>query len=1208
MKKRVERISRKNRLNRLIAGLFAGGILLFQGTGFITSEVRAADPVAINRDVTSFLSNPTDLSNAANNYGLYGSPLSKKVNLYNGVTAVIGTLESGSTSLNPVSAVSMSIDPGAEFRLGLDSSDNASYGYLFVSGRWGETTASSLNAASGSKIEIGPYGSLVIGYSESGNKGVGTVSINSGASLNNNGTDTSGFSGVTVHNGSLLQFGDSTNSAALTNYYSVNGILSNFGTINVFNGADGSSAFRVSNYVDNSSTYGNGVLNVYGDAYLDLGSSDTALYGSVKTEGDLDISSASSNALFAKESKITVDGLISVYNDNLTAGSDLIVSSTDATTGGLWVKRLTNGSTLTGGALTIGASTDTAATSVLNVSGLENKFNADGTRSADGLYDINLGYALNNYGTINLDDADGSGIVFSGASSYTSSGMEVPSTVGFHNGTIGTIIADGDLHLFGTDESASHSGHSALEMSNEGTITVAGEFEIDSDTSMELTNSGKISADSMTIASNLTVDNATSGKIENQTVSLNGGSLYNTGTYTFNQMKLIDGALSGTYTGIVLSDENNDNVPTVNVTGMIRLDDDTAFVSKSEDAANVLTISGQGGLNGSGSDLTFADTSVVNTGSLYTAALTAENINFDAGSDYKYTGTGANLLDGNVNVDGDASLSVDADNPLYLAYGKTLTMGAADDYSTLVFDIDDAGDTPLITLTSASGTSAAAEIHSNIEINDSYKNYTPGSRSVTLIKTANAGSTYDIHSINLDGTSSNNTLFVSREGRISDDNTSYILDITNKGFSDFADTVNQANAAVYIDSLLQSSGSLSGDLLGVITNVMELDSDTDPLVVGRVLDALSGANRANALMLGMTDPWQYSFNQMGYQSHRAYTPECTTCSAVYRGQMEYYDGEYYEDGMVYADGYGYGMGSVFGNNGSAPNSAWAAAHTTSMNARDDDNCDKYGITNTGLSIGYDVINYANAVGGIVFDYSQPFLYSSWDDVSQHIDQSNFNLGLYGTKTNFKGLSLTGYVGLGLQHMNSKRDVRMAGIDPSLAIPDSLDTGNWYRSANNGHSFAAAVKIARDMNLYNWCVFRPLVQFDTQSVWIDESEEYGNAIALNYDKTSWNRTFVRAGFETEKNTQFCRFTSRFLYAYQLNDKSAPKMTASFAGDYTRNNMTIYGVDLGREYFDAGFGAVGYLDCAYRWAISGNYDFAASKQSTAHTGTVAMSYSF
>lgn len=1198
MRKRVERRSRKQHFTRLLSGLIIGGVLLFQGTGFITKPVHADDPVSRNRDVTSLVGT-TNLSDTSYNYGLYGSPLSQTVNIYGGVSAAVGKLATDSTSLNPAEAVSMTMDSGSAFRVGLNSSDASSKGYLYISGPWGSTNTSTLTASSGSSIQVGTYGSLIVGYNESGNKGVGQLTVNPGASLVNNGLSSTDFSGVVVLGDSQIHFGESDNATALTNFYSGSGIFRNFGIVNVYNGAAGSDAFTVSNYIDQDGTYGRGVLNVSGDALL--GSSDTALYGTLRIGGNLDISSASSNALFATVSTINVGGLASVYNDNVTTGSDLKVNSTNTTVGGLWVKRFTDiEGNATGGALSVGGISDTTPVSILNVTGLDEKFLADGTRSKDGLYDINLGRNLDNYGTINLDDADSSGIIFTGASAVG----DTEQVVGLYNGSIGKIVADGDLHLYGVDENASVFGHSALSVTNQGSISVKGKLDIDSASEIALTNSGTVSAELMTVDNHLTVTNAVNGKFDTTEVNLAGGSLDNSGTYTFNKMNLSDGSLRGTYTGTIETVGTQATQPEVNVTGMIDLNGTTEFAHETGDDQLELRITGSGGFNGENYDLTFTDTAVINAGSLGTSALKAKSVNFLGDSAYVYSGAGANIINGNVNFDEDASLTVGTDDPLTIAAGKTLTMGSADHYSTLIFDIDNANNTPLITLASDGSSGAAADVHSDIIVTDSYKSYVRGTREITLIKTSNADSVYDINSINLSGTDSNNTLFVSRQGRVSDDKTSYLLDITNKGFGDFATTVNQRNAAKYIDDILLSPNSISKELGDFITDVMDLDADTDRAAVGRVLDTISGANRANALMLAMSDPWQYSFNQLGWQTHRNYTPGCETCGTTYCGQMEYEVG-YYDDGMMYG---GYPGGSVFGYNEAVPNTVWAAAHTTSFNARDDDNCDKYGITNTGISIGYDVVNAADTTFGLAFDYSQPFLYSSWEDVSQHIDQSNFNLGLYGRRDYYNGFSLSGYVGFGLQHLNSKRDVRMYNIDKDLTIADALGTGNWYRTGTNGHSFAAAVKIARDLPAYGWFIVRPMVQFDTQSAWIDASEEYGNAIALNYQKCDWNRTFVRAGFETEKNTQFCRLTSRFLYVQQLGGDSAPEMTASFVGDATGNEMKIYGVDLGDKYFNAGFGAVGYLDCAYQWALSGNYDFAASEQSTAHTGTVALSYSF
>ena len=1016
MRRRVERRRRNQRFSRFLSELIVGGVILFQGTGFITNPTYADDPVSRNRDVTTLVGT-TNLSDPAYNYGLYGSPLTQTVNVYGGVNAVIGKLTADSKSLNPAEPVSMTMSSGSAIRIGLNDAGESSSGSLYVSGPWGGSSNSTLNASSGSSIQVGNDGSLFVGYNKTGQKGLGILGIDPGASISNNGTDSADLSGVVILTGSQIRFGTNDDTKVLTDFYTGSGALRNFGTVNVFNGTDGSDAFSVSNYIDHNSEYGNGTLKVTGDARLGSASPTMSLYGTVDIGGNLDFNSAS---------------------------------------------------------------------------------------------EINL------------------------------------------------------------------------------------------------INSGSVSASSMTVGDNLTINNTDNGKFTLSEINLSGGLLKNSGNYSFHEMNLSDGSLSGSYTGTsktVKEGEKEEVIqPKVNVTGIIDLDGTTEFKRGTGSGQLELTISGNGAFDGGDYDVAFTDTAVNNAGSLATSALSAKNITFSGNSDYVYSGTGVNNLNGNVNFDKDASLTVSADDPLTISAGKTLTMGSEGNHSTLIFDIHNADEPPLITLASSGDSSAAAKVYADAQISNTDKKYIPGSYEVTLIKTSNADSVYDI---NLSESELKNTLFVTRQGRVSEDKTSYVLDINNKGFSSSAETTNQKNAAGYIDKTLKTPDLISDDLKDFFTDVMDLDADTDSQVVARVLDAVSGANRANALMLAMSDPWQYSFNQLGWQTHRAYTPECEPCRTTVRGQAEYYEEGYYDGETMYG---GYPSGSVFGYNQSIPNSVWAAAHTTSFNARNDDNCDEYGITNTGISFGYDTINSSDSTLGLAFDYSQPFLYSSWKDVRQHIDQSNFNLGLYGRRDYYNGFSITGYAGFGLQHMTSKRDVAMAEIDPDLAIDDIHGTGNRYRSGSNGHSFAAAIKLARDLPAYGWFILRPMVQFDTQSVWIDSGSENGNAIALKYDKTDWNRTFVRAGFETEKNSQFCRLTSRFLYAQQLGGDSAPEMTASFVGDSTGNVMKIYGVDLGEKYFDAGVGVLGYLDCAYQWAISGNYDFATSEKSTAHIGTVALSYSF
>ncbi|MBO7680205.1 MAG: hypothetical protein J6S75_11105, partial [Thermoguttaceae bacterium] len=65
MAKRTNRNHRKN-WTRLISGLFVGGVLLFQGTGFITSTLAAAEVKNVN------ITEETEVAGTNYIYGLYG--------------------------------------------------------------------------------------------------------------------------------------------------------------------------------------------------------------------------------------------------------------------------------------------------------------------------------------------------------------------------------------------------------------------------------------------------------------------------------------------------------------------------------------------------------------------------------------------------------------------------------------------------------------------------------------------------------------------------------------------------------------------------------------------------------------------------------------------------------------------------------------------------------------------------------------------------------------------------------------------------------------------------------------------------------------------------------------------------------------------------------------------------------------------------------
>lgn len=621
--------------------------------------------------------------------------------------------------------------------------------------------------------------------------------------------------------------------------------------------------------------------------------------------------------------------------------------------------------------------------------------------------------------------------------------------------------------------------------------------------------------------------------------------------------------------------------------GTMNLDDGGQFTATGDNrtVTGMLAEGNQVNLNAGGTmvlnnSLTFENMTVNYNGANISAAETAaDSTAFVIGKSAEMKVTdGARVMGANLTIAEGGQFVAENNQSLSLADGKDLTVNGA----VLVdFDALGEGSAPVFAL----GENAHAKFNlgSRIKVKD-LSAAKSGERTVTLVTTQTDSDNIYASDLGLDS-SAFIVLTDNRETANRDKMYQVTLDV--KDFADFGQTANQKAFGRYVDSF-RVTGNESDALKGMLNNVMDIKSADE---VRAAYDALSATQKANSMMLAMSDPWQYAFDQMNYGTHRAYTQGSPCSNGICRGQVVYEDPAYAGgyDGGYYAGGCGlYSMMS--------PKSVWASVHHTGFDARSDNNSDGYYIARTGISLGYDMVNCSDVTAGVTFDYSQPFLRGT----NHSINASDFRLGLYGKRHFLTGSELAVYVGGGLQNYTSKRDVEVTPIK----------LHEFYRSAYNGGAFSAAVQLAHNCTLNGWTVVRPFCQIDTQQVWQEGSAEGDaekSATALRYDSASWNRTFARAGIETEVNNRFMRISGRCFYAGQLND-SIPTMEAGFVGDYTGNVMTIQGVDLGKSYFDVGTGVLGYLDTCYRVALSANYDFASGDKSTAHTGSVNLSYTF
>ncbi|MBQ1455844.1 MAG: autotransporter domain-containing protein [Thermoguttaceae bacterium] len=698
---------------------------------------------------------------------------------------------------------------------------------------------------------------------------------------------------------------------------------------------------------------------------------------------------------------------------------------------------------------------------------------------------------------------------------------------------------------------SSNSGGTEENISVTGQLDVSGDLVLDPHVAqsttkkINLTNTGVIEAGSLDLdSSNKFFDN--NGDLELGTLSVNNGGGMSTGSLTVGTIDLGDG---GTVTAEgTLSGRDTDGNQVNLQGGQLILSDSLTFKNTTVDFDGTSVSAGDSAPSG-------------------TAFVVGQAAEMRVSGTNAQMGTHLSVADG-------GQFSALEDNTLTLAEDKNLNVNG-----TVLVDFEvlkDSSD-PVFKLQGDGVANFTAD--SQIKVKD-LSEAQSGTYTVTLVKSATAsGNSYNSDLVQ------NSSAFATVTDNRSTATDTYQLFLTLNNFESLGRTVNQKSFGRYVDNF-RLSGNESGALKGMLNNIMDLD---DPQIVRAVYDSLSAAQKANSMMLAMSDPWQYAFDQMNYGTHRCYTQGSPCSNGICRGQMVYGD-QYYADGC-YDDGC-CGMYSCM-----APNSVWASVHHTGFDAQTDNNSDGYYTSRTGISLGFDMINSSDVLAGVTFDYSQPFLRAA----NHSINMSDFRLGFYGKRRFYTGAELAVYVGGGAQNYTSKRDVDI----------QSIGLNEFYRSTFNGGTFSAAAQLAHNYNLNCWTVLRPFCQIDTQQVWQGSSAEAisvsTDAAALRYNKASWNRTFARAGVETEVNNRFMRISGRCFYSGQLNE-STPEMEAGFVGDYTGSVMTIQGVNLGRSYIDVGAGILGYLDTCYRVALSANYDFAAGDKSKAHTGTVNLSYTF
>lgn len=1220
MSKKVHRKIR-NYFKPFLFGAVLSGSLLLPGWAGIPGSGPIYNALFADNNVNQNVSTGGTVSSTTQNTGLIGSGETPTTFSVSGnltiagtsdqaANAVVGQLNENSEVLDAVNAaVNMTLNEGYTLSVG----SSTDLGSLYIIGT-GPNAKSSLTINSRSTLSVLSGSTFQIGYYENPNN------INQTGELTISGTFTNvgnydNYGTLTVNAGGTF----TTNNTWSNPLEGQTGLTKNYGRITVNNESGKDNRAFFANYTDYDSE-----AKLFGQLYIDysveIGAANIQGILNVKENYYSNYSTTFSPVKAAEEaaqtasldSAVYIQGLVQLGAEPATGTTENIlnigvcnnIQNTDKTyrpnviAGGIQLLD-TNGINtelvLDG---TDSASSSTASTGAyLKIIGLDEKFDASGNQATNGFYDIWLAddFELKGASTLLFNDTDKtSGLRFAADSTIGQNAI-MQSVGDFHLGaalanpqeqninlTINGLlrVTEGELFLenlipdntSGKIFNVIHSNKTGQTSGSSTTYSFVDTLNLTDDTVI-LTNTGTMQFENLTInAQDTTPDTG------NTAVFLTGAD----GVSAVNSMTIQQGTAQLAGTLDALSGSGLDT-PTLTITGNNA--DEQGILRITGDKATINGLNVQFENNGiitSTADtdtLTFDNTIITNNTALSENLVSVKTVNISRNIDKSKT-LSSNFIS-------------NAGSTFSLMEGATLNFSGGDEagyftHVTVLFDNTNGQDEDVVRFANGNGTITMDNrtiIQTDAENLASLKK---GNYSRTFVQTTD-GTNNEFNALLEDLDS----LFYQLTQVKSADNTSLALNLSIKGFDDFGTTNNQKTIGSYIEKIRTDEQIVLSDNIKSMLNDIATESSTVD-EINMAYDQLSGVQRANSMMLAMDSPWTTPFTQMSYGRHLTKAP-----SGSWGGYSEdemYYRGQLPQGYNGYENLYSTvpQRSVIFEGYDLVRNSTWGTAYHTSFKANSDGNSADYGISRTGTRLGIDWVNCMDTVAGFTMGYSRPYLYSD----TERTEMNNIHLGLYAGRQNDYGFGMKGYLGVGFQDYHSKRSVRI----PTIGLNDL------YSSRNSGNSLAAAFQISKEILIDCNYIIRPLIQFDMQQVWTEAVSEGSGVAALNYEKGNWNRTFGRIGLESELNEAFFQFTGRAYYGIQLGGDSGPNMDMSFSNVSNGGNIMIQGVDLGESFFDIGIGALGYLDCAKRWSISGNYDYTGSAESSAHTGEVALTFLF
>ncbi|MDR2117690.1 MAG: autotransporter domain-containing protein, partial [Planctomycetaceae bacterium] len=264
---------------------------------------------------------------------------------------------------------------------------------------------------------------------------------------------------------------------------------------------------------------------------------------------------------------------------------------------------------------------------------------------------------------------------------------------------------------------------------------------------------------------------------------------------------------------------------------------------------------------------------------------------------------------------------------------------------------------------------------------------------------------------------------------------------------------------------------------------------------------------------------------------------------------------------------------------------WFTVQHRETEQQGDGNAPQFNISRTGMMLGRDWNMTSELTVGGMFSYGNPKLFQTGNEIKA----DDYTFGIYAHTKLDSRLILNGFFGYGYQSYQGKRR--------------SLNT--LVHSDYDGYSLFSTLELVRKLSVSNNFVLLPTLAADYQQARTENFiETKSNLIQYHFKNNSIDQFVMRFGLNSQwhaaKNFDW---ETRLQYGRRLDNNKGTKIQTTIAGS-SASPMTLYGVNIGRDLLNIGFGSQYHFGKSKGTTIFGHYDFDRWNRSKSHTAELGI----